>query len=193
MSSFQLTPDVKYQVTVETSIGNPFDSTIVTTGSRAVANTVAFTEYWSLTADLMNALRGAAGSRLVLAGVPLDDPPTNFPVSGAYSTFCVPIGVIWSPMTSPPTGELWVSEGVNGYYPVGIDFANLVPPTSTTGAWDGWLTWYVCTDSPRQPSEPVVSPQATSLAWTTASASYGANHYWYSAKVYPAVPPPPRG
>jgi hypothetical protein len=184
--SLQLTPDVKYSVSLTSSTGSPVDSAIITTGERGIRNTVPNTEYWSLTQAFLSALQSTTAGTLELASVPLQDPPTGFPVAGAYTTFLMPIYVIWTPMTSTPTSAMWLGNGLDGCL-VGIDFSQLQPPSTTTGAWTGSMTWYLCSSSPEQPAGPVVGDTAT-LSYTATPRSSGALQYWFSVTLNPTAP-----
>jgi hypothetical protein len=190
-NSFQLTPDVKYLIALGDA-PKEGDSAIANTGGDPILNLVPNTEHWSLTPAFMDALqRAKEGMLLTFQGATLEDPPTGFPVLDAYPTFLLPTNVLWTAMTSPPSGELWLgpATGPNtSDRTVGIDFTSLAPPPSSTGSWSGSITWYVSSSSARQPADPVIGAGTTTLSYSTVT-SPEAGLIWFSAKLSPEAPP----
>lgn len=190
-NSFQLTPDVKYLITLGDAPRDG-DSVIANTGGDPIRHLVPNTEHWSLTPAFMDALQSAKeGQLLTFQGATLESPPTGFPVLDAYPMFLLPTNVLWTAMTSSPSGDLWLGPATgpdSSGSSVGIDFTSLVPPPSSTGFWSGSITWYVGSSSARQPPEPVIGAGTTTLSYSTVRSSE-AGLFWFSAKLHPEAPP----
>lgn len=183
-SVIQLTPDVKYTIAPTSSVRN-VESAIAVTGGQGIGTLTPMTEYWSLTPDFMAALgRATAGSQVTLNGEKLALPLAGFPVAGAYPTFTTPASAEWIATPAPLDANLWLGQGTNDST-VGVDFEDLVPPTSSTEPWRGSMTWYVATRSGEAPVEPVIGPDTTILTYSTVTRS-GGELRWFSVRLEPA-------
>jgi Caspase domain len=150
--SEQIPPDVKVHVTCITPDGQQTaESAVISVGAQPQLQSMrSYTEYWSLTADVLGALNAPSpGAQLVMkTESPIPWRSLGVPVANAVGgMFSMPIFVSW--VGGAPHGQAFFSSFTDetGAPAFSGFVSQLVAPTRTT-PWSGTVTWYLATRDP---------------------------------------------